>query len=352
MDNDRMPWWKELNEKTKGLWQSVKGWVGMSPGVADYGWVTPEAYADLSQESPEYGRDAFTEGGMATPGLWGYGGNQSPGIFDYGLHAIKEGGKDIIKNGLGLVEGTTLVLSEPGYQQRRELGGRQALRDISRGVRSLKGADWLEQDTGSEGASNAEDGTLAPNNGIMYKNTDLLLRANGFLPGQAEVVNLASDASGAKNIEQIPGFKQVVREAIASGILPNPDTMQSDYKFIEGGLSTPILKLASVTGGIMMDKKGNVYLIADGSVGYGLGLPIPVTGSVGQGYFGNIEKSDEADYREALAGGSFGTTTGAGVQGNVSIGTSGVISGELSLNPSIAKTFGGRYAWYLFNIYD
>lgn len=320
----------------------------MSPGVADYGWVTPEAYADSSQESAEYGRDAFTEGVMATPGLWGYGGNQTPGIFDYGLHAIKDGGKDIIKNGLGLVEGTTLVLSNgSGNQPGRELSGRETLRDIS-----LKGADWLKQDTSSEGTNKAEAGTLAPNNGIMFKNTDLLLRANGFLPGQAEVVNLASDASRAKNTELTPGFKQVVRSAIASSILPNPATMQSDYKFIEGGLSTPILKLASVTGGFMMDKKGNVYLIADGSVGYGLGLPIPVTGSVGQGYFGNAEKSDEADYREALAGGSFGTTTGAGVQGNVSIGTSGVISGELSLNPSVAKTFGGRYAWYLFNIYD
>ncbi|WP_312335091.1 hypothetical protein [Anaerospora hongkongensis] len=285
---------------------------------------------------------------MATPGLWGYGGNQTPGIFDYGLHAIKDGGKDIIKNGLGLVEGTTLVLSNgSGNQPGRELSGRETLRDIS-----LKGADWLKQDTSSEGTSKAEAGTLAPNNGIMFKNTDLLLRANGFLPGQAEVVDLASDASRAKNTELTPGFKQVVRSAIASSILPNPATMQSDYKFIEGGLSTPILKLASVTGGFMMDKKGNVYLIADGSVGYGLGLPIPVTGSVGQGYFGNAEKSDEADYREALAGGSFGTTTGAGVQGNVSIGTSGVLSGELSLNPSVAKTFGGRYAWYLFNIYD
>ena len=211
---------------------------------------------------------------------------------------------------------------------------------------------YANKDVIVQESSKAEDGNVSLNNGIMYKNTDLLLRANGFLPGQAEVVNLASDDSSSRNFELIPGFKQVVKDAIASGILPNPATMQSDYKLIEGGLSTPILKVASVTGGFMMDKKGNVYLIIDGSVGYGLGLPIPVTGSVGQGYFGNTEKSNAKDYKEALEGDSYGTTTGAGVQGNVSISRSGVISGELSLNPSIAKTFGGRYAWYLFNIYD
>jgi len=143
-------------------------------------------------------------------------------------------------------------------------------------------------------------------------------------------------------------LRQAVQVGIANGLLPDPATMESDYKFIEGGLG--IGKFVSVAGGLMMDKKGNVYAILDGSVGYGLGLP--VTGVVGEGYFGNAEKSDEKAYKTALEGSSFGTMTGAGVQGNVSIGTSGVISGEVSFNPSIGKTFGGRYAEYLFNIND
>jgi len=143
-------------------------------------------------------------------------------------------------------------------------------------------------------------------------------------------------------------LRQVVQVGIANGILPDPATMESDYKFIEGGLG--IGKFVSVAGGLMMDKKGNVYAILDGSVGYGLGPP--VTGVVGQGYFGNAEKNNAQHYQEALQGASFGTTTGAGMQGNVSIGTSGVISGEVSFNPSIGKTFGGRYAEYLFNIND
>ena len=199
---------------------------------------------------------------------------------------------------------------------------------------------------------------------IVQAYSDILYAKLITIPGSSEkefrfdeVVVLGdrstSDASGAKNNDLIHGFKQVVKDAIANGILPNPATMQSDYKFIEGGLSTPILKLASVAGGFIMDKKGNVYLIIDGSVGYGLGLPLPVTGSVGQGYFGNAEKSDAQAYKGALEGGAIGTTTGAGIQGNVSIGVpSGVISGEVSLNPSIGKTFGGRYTVYLFNIND
>jgi hypothetical protein len=143
-------------------------------------------------------------------------------------------------------------------------------------------------------------------------------------------------------------LKQAVQVGVANGILPNPATMESDYQFIEGGLG--IGKFVGVSGGLMVDKKGNVYAILDGSVGYGLGLP--VTGVVGQGYFGNAEKDDAQRYQKALQGVSFGTTTGAGVQGNVSIGTSGVISGEVSVNSSIGKTFGGRYVEYLFNIND
>ncbi|AJQ28473.1 DUF4280 domain-containing protein [Pelosinus fermentans] len=162
---------------------------------------------------------------------------------------------------------------------------------------------------------------------------------------KVEAVTAATEA------ENPYGFKQAVKDAIDNGILPNPATMQSDYEFIEGGLSTPIFKIASLAGGFILDKKGNVYAMVDASVGYGLGLPYPVTGSVGQGYFGNADKSSEEKYRDALAGGSIGTTTGAGIQGNASIGVpSGVISGEVSFNPSIGKSFGGRYAWYLFNV--
>jgi hypothetical protein len=80
--------------------------------------------------------------------------------------------------------------------------------------------------------------------------------------------------------------------------------------------------------------------MVDASVGYGLGLPYPVTGSVGQGYFGNADKSSEEKYRDALEGGSIGTTTGAGIQGNASIGVpSGVISGEVSFNPIYVFSF-------------
>jgi hypothetical protein len=87
---------------------------------------------------------------MATPGLWGYGGNQSPGMFDYGLHAIKEGGKDEIKNDLGFVEGTALVLSN----DRANEG------DISRSARLLKEAEWLKADNSLE-APTTELGKLA-----------------------------------------------------------------------------------------------------------------------------------------------------------------------------------------------
>jgi hypothetical protein len=150
--------------------------------------------------------------------------------------------------------------------------------------------------------------------------------------------------AAATEAENPYGFKQVVKDAIANGILPNPDTMQSDYVFIEGGIG--IGKFVSGAAGLMMDKTGNVYAIVDGSVGYGLGLPI----AAGRGVFGNADKSDADKYRAALEGYSYGTTTGAGVQGNVSMGTTGVISGEVLATPSIGKTFGGRRAWYLFNV--
>ncbi|WP_199884111.1 DUF4280 domain-containing protein [Anaerosinus massiliensis] len=142
------------------------------------------------------------------------------------------------------------------------------------------------------------------------------------------------------------GFKQIVKDAIANGILSDPDTMQGDYKFIEGGLG--IGKFVSGAAGIMMDKTGNVYAIVDGSVGYGLGIPV----ALGEGVFGNADKSDEEKYREALEGISYGTTTGAGIQGNVSMGTSGVVSGEVLATPGVGKTFGFRFAKYLFNVKD
>lgn len=173
--------------------------------------------------------------------------------------------------------------------------------------------------------------------------------ANGLSQEPINTINPSPNV----NIDLISGFKQAVKDAIADGLLPNPATMQGDYKFIEGGLSTPILKILSVSGGFMLDKKGNVYLIMDGSGGASLGLPLPVTGSVGTGiFFGNAEKNNAAAYREALAGGSLGTTTGAGIQGTMSISRSGVVSGEVSLSPSITKSVGGRYAWYLFNVFD
>jgi hypothetical protein len=124
--------------------------------------------------------------------------------------------------------------------------------------------------------------------------------------------------------------------------------MQGDYQFIEGGAGFG--KFISGAVGGMIDKQGNVYVIIDGSAGVALGFPI--TGTIGQGYFGNADKSNQNDYANALGGLSFGTTTGAGIQGNVSIGTSGVVSGETSLTPGIGKTFGARYTQFLFNIND
>ncbi|MDR3562612.1 MAG: hypothetical protein P4N59_14420 [Negativicutes bacterium] len=201
-------------------------------------------------------------------------------------------------------------------------------------------------------SSKAGDGNVTQDNGTINKDTDMLLRANGFLPGQAKVVNVTYSRDEAYLDEHgintdIP-LRQAVKIGIAQGILPDPATMNSDYKFIEGGAG--IGKFVSGAAGLMMDKKGNVYAIFDGSVGYGLGPP--VTGSAGQGYFGNADKSDANAYRDALEGLSFGATTGAGIQGNVSVGTSGVTSGEVSLTPGIGKTVGGRYTVYLFNIYD
>ncbi|MEN6309611.1 MAG: hypothetical protein ABFD91_17825, partial [Anaerohalosphaeraceae bacterium] len=205
---------------------------------------------------------------------------------------------------------------------------------------------YATKDVVVQGSSNAEDRNTTPNNDIINN-------------GQAKVENLTfinlgdgvyvADKNG---ISTDVSLKQAVKLGIAQGILPNPATMESDYRFIEGGFSIPLLKFAGIAGGFMMDKMGNVYAMVDASVGYGLGLPIPVAGSVGQGYFGNADKSDKGKYREALEGYSVGTTTGAGIQGNASVGTSGVISGEVSVTPGIGKTVGGRYAWYLFNIYD
>lgn len=179
--------------------------------------------------------------------------------------------------------------------------------------------------------------SIVPVNAGSAENGD----RNEAADDKVEAVTSATEA------ENPYGFKQAVKAAIANGILPNPATMQSDYEFIEGGVG--IGKFVGGAAGLMLDKKGNVYAIADVDVGYGLGPP--VTGSAGQGYFGNTDKSSEEKYRDALEGGSIGTTTGAGIQGNASIGVpSGVISGEVSFNPSIGKSFGGRYAWYLFNV--
>jgi len=135
-------------------------------------------------------------------------------------------------------------------------------------------------------------------------------------------------------VQNVNIIKEMVKTAIINDCLPNPDTMKSDYQFFE-------------LGG-MIDKQGNVYAIVD--VSAGLGIATPITATRGWGYLGNMSDKEKEDYAQALSGWSLGTTTGGGVQGNVSIGPSGVISAETSITPGIGKAIGGRNAWFLFNV--
>jgi hypothetical protein len=235
MDNDGMPW-KDIEEKAKGLWQSVKGWVGMSPGVADYTWITPEADANIPQESeeygrdaftegdystpevaaynwvapevdtnslqgaPEFGRDAFTEGVNSTPGLWGYGSDRSPVILDYGWDALKESVKNVLKNKLGFGEGVAVVLSNerpidrgvmpeytmpPEYQQWRDQGGVKLLRDTSEELRALKEAEVLQEDNSLEKPTTALGKAAYGAVGIIPQVADMWLSSavgGGIIP--------------------------------------------------------------------------------------------------------------------------------------------------------------------------
>jgi len=147
-------------------------------------------------------------------------------------------------------------------------------------------------------------------------------------------------------VQNVNIIKEMVKTAIINGCLPNPDTMKSDYQFFE--LGGGIGKLISGAVGGMIDKQGNVYAIID--VSAGLGIATPITATRGWGYLGNMSDKEKEDYAQALSGWSLGTTTGGGVQGNVSIGPSGVISAETSITPGIGKAIGGRNAWFLFNV--
>ena len=140
------------------------------------------------------------------------------------------------------------------------------------------------------------------------------------------------------------------REAIEHGLIPNPRSMKSDYVYLQVGVGA--LKFLSVSGGVIMDRNGNLYGFVQGDIG--AGISTPVFGGYGQG---TIEtkwlRDNDNDLINAIRGTSSGISGGAVVSASVSKGSDGgAITIEIGVSTSAGTTYSSRRAVYLCNIYE
>lgn len=127
------------------------------------------------------------------------------------------------------------------------------------GVRMMSAGYPVEQ--GADGAWYA-NGAWVPNEYLPKDKRDI-----------SQAFNTSFSFGAPESFKRLnPSSKQMGRQLIEEGIIPDPAKMTSDYEYFELGAGA--LKFLTGAGGGIIDKEGNVYLFAEGTGGFGVGTPV------------------------------------------------------------------------------
>ena len=206
------------------------------------------------------------------------------------------------------------------------------------GVRMMSAGYPVEQ--GADGAWYA-NGAWVPNEYLPKDKRDI-----------SQAFNTSFSFGAPESFKRLnPSSKQMGRQLIEEGIIPDPAKMTSDYEYFELGAGA--LKFLTGAGGGIIDKEGNVYLFAEGTGGFGVGTPI----FVGKGY-GYVDPSwlknnPDKTIIDAIGGSSYGISGSSLLSGSVSKGyDGGAINTEFGIITSAGTNFTYRRTIFIGNIKD
>ena len=206
------------------------------------------------------------------------------------------------------------------------------------GVRMMSAGYPVEQ--GADGAWYA-NGAWVPNEYLPKDKRDI-----------SQAFNTSFSFGAPESFKRLnPSSKQMGRQLIEEGIIPDPAKMTSDYEYFELGAGA--LKFLTGAGGGIIDKEGNVYLFAEGTGGFGVGTPI----FVGKGY-GYVDPSWLKTHPNkgligAIQGTSYGISGSSLLSGSVSKGyDDGAINTEFGIITSAGTNFTYRRTIFIGNIKD